>query len=595
MREQGVGWPETEEEQQRLEHMRMGSSDLSKPADTPVVHVCVQGGHESIRTMLNSVNEALPVLLVRGTGKATDLVADCVCFKFPMGHPKHLDRHHLTHRQKVLFTLLEELRAQAGKLLPTLDFYKNMDFYKMDQLHPWKTKGRSVNPPIDDPSGQGYSAILQLLKHSVDLPGPAQMEIEQRSQQVLGAYDVPPTPGGEEARKVLIHVILTAKTKFAWVYDLETGRGGAKLVDHNRVEQGLDKATDFTGAVLHCLINGIDQAPGGQRDKLGLAMTLAIKWDRPDVLHWLLRRNASRTQRFAFQALIDQFLQMAVHARNEKAVVKLLEYGASLSAYKFTAGADEMEEDIGGVHQTPTRTARKMKAEAQLQRAAQLWEKLIRHCKSDPPTRHVYVFLGLTKQRFRARASLRGGFGGLRSSSQAPPADDYWQSLNDMDLSMLVGWEAYAGLDWRGMMQRMPPQERASLSHEDQVEIKCRCHTWQRLVLLQSFYKHLLGKGFRYYYGILDSPNFDLFLWFVLCHRPDMAMIFWQNCKEPMFTAILAAYICRKMAGHHTITHSSSADEMRVTADSFEALAIKVCQAAFNDDRHMVGRTGSRV
>ena len=98
-------------------------------------------------------------------------------------------------------------------------------------------------------------------------------------------------------------------------------------------------------------------APGGQRDKLGLAMTLAIKWDRPDVLHWLLRRNASRTQRFAFQALIDQFLQMAVHARNEKAVVKLLEYGASLSAYKFTAGADEMEEDIGVVHQTPTRTA----------------------------------------------------------------------------------------------------------------------------------------------------------------------------------------------------------------------------------------------
>jgi len=106
------------------------------------------------------------------------------------------------------------------------------------------------------------------------------------------------------------------------------------------------------------------------------------------------------------------------------------------------------------------------------------------------------------------------------------------------------------------------------------------------VVLLQSFYGELMGSQFRYFFGILDSPNFDLFLWFVLCHRPDMAMIFWQWCKQPILTAIVAACMCRKMALHHNIQHALSAEAMQKSADFFEKLAIKVCQEAFKDDAY---------
>ena len=53
-----------------------------------------------------------------------------------------------------------------------------------------------------------------------------------------------------------------------------------------------------------------------------------------------------------------------------------------------------------------------------------------------------------------------------------------------------------------------------------------RLKTWQRLALLQILLSDLLGS--RYYFGISDAPHLDLFLWFILCHRPDMAIIWWQ-------------------------------------------------------------------
>ena len=91
-----------QEDDEFLSDMQVRAHTRTKSSDIPVVNVSVQGGHESIRTILNSVNEMLPVLLVRGTGKATDLVADCVCLKFPQGHAKRLERTRLSPKQKVL-------------------------------------------------------------------------------------------------------------------------------------------------------------------------------------------------------------------------------------------------------------------------------------------------------------------------------------------------------------------------------------------------------------------------------------------------------------------------------------------------------------
>ena len=87
--EQDLEWPEDLESGGKK---HVSSRLPSRAPDIPVVHVCVQGGSEAIRTMLNTVMVSLPVLLVRGTGKATDLVADCVCLKFPPGYKLKKER-----------------------------------------------------------------------------------------------------------------------------------------------------------------------------------------------------------------------------------------------------------------------------------------------------------------------------------------------------------------------------------------------------------------------------------------------------------------------------------------------------------------------
>jgi len=102
--------------------------------------------------------------------------------------------------------------------------------------------------------------------------------------------------------------------------------------------------------------------------------------------------------------------------------------------------------------------------------------------------------------------------------------------------------------------------------------------------VLQTFLSDLLGS--RYSFGSFDAPYFDLFLWFVLSHRPDMAMIWWEWCKRPMLTAIVGSYLLRQLAKHHTVKNATVAEDMRRSAARFEQLAISVCLQAFEDDRY---------
>jgi len=567
MQQHDIDWPEAEYSHEPT---------LPTPDNIPIVKVCVQGGAGAIRTILHAVNDNIPVLLVRGTGKATDIIADCVCLKFPIGHPKHLERTRLSHRQKILYDCIENLRVLAGKRLPKMDFYSKLDFYHKDQAHPWKNREKEdiKDLPLDDPSGLGYSSVVQLLKHVDLLDAPTQTEIEYRTAKVMSAYDVPVGPNIDNhsgSRILLIQVLLAARNKGCWVYDLEVNNANfRKGVDEERVNDGLQRPTDFKGSLLHCLLNGIQNSREDHFSSIRTQVSLCIKWERPDALHWLLRKNSATTQRYVFQNLVDMVLQTAVSTHNEDAVVKLVEYGANLSAYRFTLQGGEREETEEGWLQS------KLAAEKKMQQAARLWENLMVACKTDPSTRHVYDLLKLTKKKFRDRARL----------TAASRGSDGQNTVNASDLSKLVGWEAFHNLEWQNVVEQMEVLQGAELDKDERDEIKERCKTWQRITLLQSLYQDLLGQRFRYFFGILDSPNFDLFLWFVLSNRPNMAVIFWHFCKQPILTALVGAYLCRKMANHPTSKHAAYAEELLNAAKKFEKLAIQVCKSAFLDNRY---------
>jgi hypothetical protein len=54
--------------------------------------VSVEGGKGTIETVYNAVKNEIPVLLVRGSGRATDLMSDLVLLKFGEQHAAHV-RH----------------------------------------------------------------------------------------------------------------------------------------------------------------------------------------------------------------------------------------------------------------------------------------------------------------------------------------------------------------------------------------------------------------------------------------------------------------------------------------------------------------------
>ena len=278
------------------------------------------------------------------------------------------------------------------------------------------------------------------------------------------------------------HVLMCARTRCCWVYDLEVSRANLrKIVDEGRVSQGLERAADFKGSLLHCLVNGVEQSRQDRFNKMRAQVVLAIKWKRPDALHFLLRRNAARMQRYPFQTLIDRMLHTAVESHNEEAVVKLLEYGARLSAYEFAVrGGDE---EAGQQHHDSLASKGRLASEKKLQKAAQLWENLIVATKSDPSTRHVSVLLKLKKREFRDRVRLRGRARGKSVGGGGGAVDG-------SDLSSLTGAVAFDGLEWSKVISQMGTGE---VEEEELEEIKQRCKTWQRIVLLQSLYGDIMG------------------------------------------------------------------------------------------------------
>ena len=118
-------------------------------ADAPVVMVCVQGDHAVIRTMLtHTVHEALPVLLVRGTGRATDLVADCVCLKFPQAHSMSFQRvgarQGLLPQQVVLRDYVDAMRSRLQQVFaPSLDRADRSIYRSIDRLMCTRALARS--------------------------------------------------------------------------------------------------------------------------------------------------------------------------------------------------------------------------------------------------------------------------------------------------------------------------------------------------------------------------------------------------------------------------------------------------------------------
>jgi hypothetical protein len=78
--EEQLGWQGLRLPKKRSNPAKMFSTNLNQEGVKPVtaVCVCVQGGVTTIKKVFESVSNMTPVVLVKGSGKAADLLSDAV-------------------------------------------------------------------------------------------------------------------------------------------------------------------------------------------------------------------------------------------------------------------------------------------------------------------------------------------------------------------------------------------------------------------------------------------------------------------------------------------------------------------------------------
>jgi flagellar biosynthesis GTPase FlhF len=81
---------EQQEEQKEQEEEEESNAEEPSNSPVPLVSICVSGGPGSIETALKTVQTGTASLLVRGSGKAADLLSDVVLLRYTPRHPAHI-------------------------------------------------------------------------------------------------------------------------------------------------------------------------------------------------------------------------------------------------------------------------------------------------------------------------------------------------------------------------------------------------------------------------------------------------------------------------------------------------------------------------
>jgi hypothetical protein len=201
---------------------------------------------------------------VRGSGRAADLIGDAVFLKFGEKHPCHVTAIEQDIKQRKLHRFLFPDLAKAGCAVEPFAvgeesaeegvMLKNKDCWDFAKA----AKGiEDLNreeclPDPDDTLKAGK--LLELRARAVKL-----------LEEVYGFTNLKKETKGEHALKVLSKVLRAAGTDKCWVFDLLS------------TEPGRD---DFNGALLKCLLNGIQTAGKESKESLWKKLKYTMLWNR---------------------------------------------------------------------------------------------------------------------------------------------------------------------------------------------------------------------------------------------------------------------------------------------------------------------------
>jgi hypothetical protein len=582
----------------------------------PLVSVCVQGGQYTIDTVHQACKSGTPVLLVRGSGKAADLLSDAVNLQYSPSHPRHvrnLDTKLIQKQHKFRkFIRLCGVHLRYSHETNEYDWKKVIDYVEdeINVCEKWE-KGGCVPQNIDF-----FKKAKELVMTTYNIDN-ITVKKHTQEQTTIEPYD----PEYQKCLQIIQDSLDVAKTQKCWVYDMLS------------TDPGSD---DFNGALLKCLLEGmtpkdsscthdlvganVSQHRGAQgAQKLELSslkkkLELSMRWSSDDYTHHLLEHMSSSIDEKQRQEIFDGALLFALKIGRVQALSKLIHRGRGLKmlevgkqychvkhfflhhggATRKKALANENQggqsrkrcyasfcfDFFGRKKAVPNEDSKDQHAstnedsKAQHADAASKWTELI-----DDAQKKNHHFAALWKSR---KKYLSDRYHFMDFSWGAQPAGK--KSIEKIDKYHEDCWKVGHPIPQGLLLEIYQDLNQGPFDIQNE-EAKSQHENMMNLVILEDVYVHLCGNAFRYRVGI-QGTEFDLFFWYVLQNKRDLAFEMWKHVTYPAQSAIFAAYMLRKMA-KTKYAEPPEQDKMLANAKYFEEKAVLVLQAAEDDDRDL--------
>jgi hypothetical protein len=632
--DQKLGWQGMNVEKIRSGSTKQDDREDGKPDNhypsrsvIPAVCVLIEGGKNSIETVSSAAVKGTPVVIIKKTGRAADLLADVGDIYDP-DVERNTSRMHLVIRA---FELLDSI-----------------DDVKLEELGENHEASIATKKALD-----AYGLSLR------DAPFSEQANLLFRSRDAVCTGRCFTVDYDEDAQNVgdlnggILESIL-----WCWGSDANAAESPPTSEPDSIDSMAVDPSACVIAQGSGTTVEGYGGQEGGVRGRGGMSakrhlgiryspdlflkkLIIIVQWDRPDLLQSYLEDvppksscngQVYRGMENVWQSALDAALEEAIVSRQERQVesVKvLLEQGANLEIFKVdqtrlckqmlqvpevrtileteqqffarmhrSSLRQERVASKGNTSEThaiikPPDDCRSLEALTCLTSndkdvlAARRWMRLMgvrKHCQD---AGHLNVMLQKSKKTLIHDSSKPKQF-------KSPGDEDRkWGGVLHKDVHAMLRIASVR----LGVLKRSPQVqhvvktsehilkehtlERKTKEESDTLKtnISSLVKIARNLVKIDRLYADLLGPQFRYKLGMLD-PQWDLMLWSVLVNRTELAVFFWERASQPVISALTAIYLYRAISAG---VRPEMQENISSAIQGFERRAVSVQQEAMQE------------
>lgn len=505
--------------------------------------VCLQGGGNTLEKVLESVRNGTPVVLVRGSGQITDLIADAIEMEARnrRNHSADGDSNSCAHDSDASGSV-----SSFGSSLSEL------------------SKGTSL-ASSGNMSDSRSSLIRRVLINDPD--------DEWLQADVARDYGLKQGVNYKFEFNHLVDMLLqVARSCLCQVHDID--------------KASLDESYNLTGSMLMCIIK---KEININHKKWHELLPLVVRWNHEPILKHVLGKL--KPSHAPVRNSLERSFHYAFCHNNVNLCKSLFEFGEGIFG-------------IYDVRRMPTITGALVKAGFTMLRKItsdiehpvkarwsglfvklQTREELSGRQVSPEKTRWADLY---------ALAMEIDEVKKLRKWTKASSGS--WSSVT------VRGFASITLNEEKEEEPAQPAVKGEKCPTTQQAQGKVHCDPKEAVLAFHSMFKYVMGDHWWYEASTL-GPDFDLFLWSLLMIRQEMAELLWARLDVPVRAALLAATFYRNWSRlpdikpHVTKTMLSLADGFEERAIQVQKEAMRICTvAAYNTlerkSRLWKGQTG---